>query len=232
MTLITPYWEVIKTPNPSYNSLSNCIFKSLKSWIEEQVVIKECFGNYWETETRKIRYKFSFAEHYRGVFDIHYIEPCTEFVHTIRSCVQNAEINNNNNHVIKISELEIHKACTRHSKRGKATWLDGVTSEHILCGGKPVAMALKALFDTVTCPNDWKQSIIVPIYKGKGKRKDDPGSYRPVSLISVLRNCLSEWYITEYRETHSHFPNRQQQGFQNGCVQSPRDNLSPAWTTL
>ena len=109
-----------------------------------------------------------FAEHYRGVFDFHYTEPCTEFVHTIRSYVQNAEINNNNNHVSQISELEIHKAC-RHLKRGKAG-LDGVTSEHILCGGKPVVMALKALFnlvlDTESCPNDWKQSIIVPIYKG------------------------------------------------------------------
>ena len=48
-----------------------------------------------------------FAEHYRGVFDFHYTEPYTEFVHTIRSCVQNAEINNNN-HVSQISELEIH----------------------------------------------------------------------------------------------------------------------------
>jgi len=54
-----------------------------------------------------------FAEHYRGVFDFHYTEPCTEFDHRIRSCVQNAETNNNNNHVSRISELKIHKAC-RH----------------------------------------------------------------------------------------------------------------------
>ena len=52
-----------------------------------------------------------------SIYDFHYTEPCTEFVHTIRSCVQNAEINNNN-HVSQISELEIHKAC-RHLKRGK-----------------------------------------------------------------------------------------------------------------
>ena len=110
-----------------------------------------------------------FAEHYRGVFDFHYTEPCTELVHTIRAYVQNAECNNNNNYLSQISELEIHKAC-KHLKRGKAAWLDGVTSEHILCGGKPVVMALKALFnlvlDTETCLNDWKQCIIVPIYQG------------------------------------------------------------------
>ena len=47
------------------------------------------------------------------------------------------------------------------------------------------------VLDTETYPNDWKQSIIVPIYKGKGKRKDDLDSYRPISLISVA-NCLSE----------------------------------------
>jgi len=60
-----------------------------------------------------------FAEHYRGVFDFHYTEPCTELVHTIRAYVQNAECNNNNNYLSQISELEIHKAC-KHLKRGKA----------------------------------------------------------------------------------------------------------------
>jgi len=86
-------------------------------------------------------------------------------------------------------------------------------------------MALKALFNCVlnteTCPNDWKQSIIVPIYKGKGKRKDDPGSYKFVSLISVLRKLFERiLYNSLQRDTFTHFSNRQQQGFQNGlgCV--------------
>ena len=123
-----------------------------------------------------------------------------------------SKINNNNNHVSRISELKIHKAC-RHLKRGKVARLDGVTSEHILCGAKPVVMALKALFNLVlvteTCPNDWKQSIIVPIYTGKGKRKDDPGSYRPVSLISVLFERII--YNRLQGDILTHFSNRQQQ---------------------
>ena len=68
--------------------------------------------------------------------------------------------------ICKEVHIYIGKAC-RHLKRGKAG-LDGVTSEHIRYGGKPVVMALKALFNLVldieTCPNDWKQSIKVNIH--------------------------------------------------------------------
>ena len=80
-----------------------------------------------------------------------------------------------------------------------------VGTKHILCGGKPVVMASKALFnlvlDTESCPNDWEKSIIIPIYKGKGKRKDDPGSYRPVSLISVLRKLFERIIFNRHIHT-------------------------------
>ena len=94
------------------------------------MVIIECFGKLLrkrnKNDTVQIQYLQvgnqtfkddnvveGLVEHYRGVFDFHYTEPCTEFDHRIRSCVQNAETNNNNNHVSRISELKIHKAC-RH----------------------------------------------------------------------------------------------------------------------
>ncbi len=33
-------------------------------------------------------------------------------------------------------------------------------------------------------PEDWRKAIIVPIYKGKGKR-EECNSYRGISLLSV-----------------------------------------------
>ena len=42
------------------------------------------------------------------------------------------------------------------------------------------------------CPASWKDANVVPIYKGSGKPKDDVGSYRPVSLTSVLCKVLEK----------------------------------------
>ena len=45
----------------------------------------------------------------------------------------------------------------------------------------------------------------------------DPGSYRPVSMISVLSKLFERIKYNRLQgDTFTHFPNRQQQGFQNG----------------
>ena len=49
----------------------------------------------------------------------------------------------------------------------------------------------------------------------------DPGSYRPVSMISVLSKLFERIKYNRLQgDTFTHFPNRQQQGFQNGlsCI--------------
>ena len=47
---------------------------------------------------------------------------------------------------------------------------------------------LVAVFDNIwqTCeiPPEWRRSIIVPLYKGKGDRREC-GNYRDISLLSV-----------------------------------------------
>ena len=40
-------------------------------------------------------------------------------------------------------------------------------------------------------PSIWKRALIVPIYKGKGE-KNDPGSYRPISLCSCFGKLLEK----------------------------------------
>lgn len=56
-------------------------------------------------------------------------------------------------------------------------------------------------FNDCVVPSTWRKSLISPIYKGKGKERKDPLSYRPVSLISnpckiftfILNNRLLEF---------------------------------------
>ena len=56
------------------------------------------------------------------------------------------------------------------------------------CAVEPIACALHTLFlkvwSTGRVPADWRDGIVVPLFKGKGS-KADCGSYRPISLLSV-----------------------------------------------
>ena len=76
-------------------------------------------------------------------------------------------------------------------------------------------------FQNGIIPNDWKKSILSPIYKGGNKLKSDPLSYRPVALISspckIFSAIMNERLIT-YFEEHS-IITEEQNGFRkNGHV--------------
>ena len=56
----------------------------------------------------------------------------------------------------------------------------------------PVYIKLfNVILDESTFPEEWLDSIIRPIYKGKGNSKD-PGNYHPISLVS----CFSKLFTS------------------------------------
>ena len=59
-------------------------------------------------------------------------------------------------------------------KDGKAAGSDGVHTEMIKAGGDEVLKWLVRLFNACwingEVPTDWKEAMIVPLYKGKGER--------------------------------------------------------------
>ena len=81
------------------------------------------------------------------------------------------------------TEREISRHIKSLHKR-KSPGIDGIQNEHIVHAGEYFCSAVTFLFNTILrfeqIPKVWKTSIVIPIYKGKGKPKPDPNSYRPV----------------------------------------------------
>jgi len=76
----------------------------------------------------------------------------------------------------------------RKLKNGCAPGPDGISAELLKFAIPPVARALHSIFLSVWrtghVPSDWKDGIIVTLYKGKSP-KAECSNYRPITLLSV-----------------------------------------------
>ena len=108
-------------------------------------------------------------------------------------------------------------------KHKKACGEDKIQNEHLYYGGPAVVSCLMILFNTVitksNVPQQWRKSLVVPIFKGGDKPKNSPDSYRPVCLVSVVLKVF-EKLILQRLQSHvlipGTFPNSFQQEFQKG----------------
>ncbi len=68
-------------------------------------------------------------------------------------------------------------------------------------------------------PDDWKKAITVPLYKGKGSR-NECGSYRGISLLSVPGKVYERILTKRLREVKEGRVSEEQGGFRKGrgCV--------------
>ena len=71
----------------------------------------------------------------------------------------------------------------------KATGLDGFSAKILQACAAELAGPLAILFNLSLSrgvyPDQWKQALIISIFKNKGNRAS-PGSYRPISLLSIV----------------------------------------------
>ena len=71
---------------------------------------------------------------------------------------------------------------------GRAPGADEIPSEFLKASLAPSAMKLvelcRLIWKEERVPNDWKEGVILPIYKNKGDRRCT-SSYRPITLLSV-----------------------------------------------
>ncbi|MES9880824.1 MAG: reverse transcriptase family protein [Sedimenticola sp.] len=144
----------------------------------------------------------------------------------------NAELNyikcflsgdNNSCEYMPISDDDVAKA-VKCSKTGKACGEDRVYYEHIKYGGECVIQLLKKLFNSMLkfsyMPHQMKRGVIITLFKGGNKKKDDPNNYRAITLSSVILK-LYERILLSRMELQVQPPmNKLQGGFQKqiGCV--------------
>jgi hypothetical protein len=65
----------------------------------------------------------------------------------------------------------------------------------------PVAHLINRSLHLGTVPKDFKMAIVHPVHKGNPKPRSEPGSYRPVSILTALSKVL-EAIVKEDLELH------------------------------
>ena len=82
----------------------------------------------------------------------------------------------------------------------KSLGLYGICYEHLKYGGKLLQRHLCSLFNLVleTCYTliSWKDSCIIPLFKGGNKSKSDPNSYRGISLLCSISKLFEKALYT------------------------------------
>ena len=94
----------------------------------------------------------------------------------------------------RFSPANVHRLL-RRAGGGKASGPDSISKELLgttLRGATPsatvsgIAFYLKAIYMLGVVPAMWKQSLVVPLYKGKGSR-NNYCNWRPISLLCFFR---------------------------------------------
>lgn len=102
---------------------------------------------------------------------------------------------------LPVSDQEIRSLITRITP-GKAPGNDNISSEVYKSNIEwwtPVLASLFTAIDLTTyIPEDWGLAIIVPIYK-KGD-KNDPGNYRPISLLNIISKMYALHLLDKLQE--------------------------------
>jgi len=123
---------------------------------------------------------------------------------------------NTSQHSARVNHGEVRTA-VRSLMTGKSPGLDLIFNEHIIYGGESATHLLCHLYNAVLrsehIPDQWQTSVIIPLYKGKGKDKAELNNYRPITLIPCICKLFEKVMlnrINKFIKTQSiNFPNRQ-----------------------
>ena len=108
-------------------------------------------------------------------------------------------------------------------RSGKASGEDRIYNEHFKHGGPHLRRILLVLFNAMLkqsyIPEKMKVGVIITVFKGGNKRKDDPNSYRAITLTSALLKLYERVLHTRLVNSVPQALNPLQGGFQKhmGC---------------
>lgn len=124
------------------------------------------------------------------------------FVNNFTPCNSNTKVDstnlNNDGFIINITYDEVLQ--TLCNVPSGAAGPDGLNGEIIRSLApliaKPMFIIYQQSIFTGIFPSAWKRARIAPIYKSKGSR-DDPSSYRPISICDILGKCLEKIIVSQ-----------------------------------
>ncbi len=119
----------------------------------------------------------------------------------------------------RVTVQEIDNAL-KSCKTGKACGDDSIYYEHIIHGGSVLRSIICDLYTYMLnlsyVPTLMKRGIIITLHKGGKKRKDDPDSYRAITLTSSLLKLLERVLYDRFNSEATSRISAQQGGFQKG----------------
>ena len=108
-------------------------------------------------------------------------------------------------------------------KGGKAAGIDGIVVEMLKNGGISIINWLLRIFnkcmESGVVPDDWKVGCIVPVYKGKGDRRDWT-NYKVISILSIPGKIYGRVLINRMIECTKEQVAEERGGFRSGrgCI--------------
>ena len=104
---------------------------------------------------------------------------------------------------VRTSAEEVRNAIWRMSTR-KAPGEDGIDAKILRRAWPQISQYVTNLFEDLLeqgyFPRLWRSADVVTIIKGKDKKREDPKSFRPVSLLPVLGKALEHLVCTRLNE--------------------------------
>ncbi|PJE78122.1 hypothetical protein CI610_02944 [invertebrate metagenome] len=176
----------------------------------------------------RLHFQHIFKNHDDKEFDCHFRDEMEKRIKMLKSSIHSDEnlfLRDN------FTFSEINLIC-KNLKSGKAGGHEGLVYEHIKYAGHSVINHIQNLFNLVVkheyIPKSWKHGIIVTMYKGHRKPKDDPNSYRGITLLPVFFKMFEVAIAKRisYVIESDVFPNKQQSAYQkNLCSLCTAFNL-------
>jgi hypothetical protein len=110
-------------------------------------------------------------------------------------------------------------SAVKNLKLGKAPGRDGVTAKMLIYGGEDAMNWLEVLckecWEKGSVPSDWKDAVLVPLYKGKGERTECK-NHRGISLLSIPGKVFGRIIVRRIHLETSHKIWDVQCGFMSG----------------
>ncbi|CAG2226312.1 DNCL2 [Mytilus edulis] len=128
---------------------------------------------------------------------------------------------NNRDTLAPVSEKEVVQIINS-LKNGKAPDASRVTCEHLKFGGKTLSYVLTSIitfsFSNHIIPTVFKNGLACPVFKKKGKPKEDPGSYRKITITNPVGKLTEKLHPVRNKDNISNIQSPLQKGFTQGEI--------------